>query len=539
MQQAATHTATQSKLNADYIHRRKGSNIWYTRIRIPQDLVGNSAFLSNKGLHKKELTKTTGKVVRREALIVAEATLSEWEQEFSLLRGEDLSVQKTPTLVSKPLIPPVNLDFSFAGKNAKACEELFHELVSLAVHKELSDTGRFDEVRDDFIIKNIDKIDAGQLEDLRVSVSEPDYQRLWMHSVRGKLGGSSRAIQFGHMTSREMKSSTGITFGEVLRVYIEKRGKNESRKSAIKHVETVAGLFADNCLPYGLRTLQKDITKNHVRKFVELVQERWSGSKTCSDAISLLSTICRYGITALGTDESNPFENATALLPKVKVGVRKSSSNKAYELEQLRKMIPDLASYSSRGQGNVTKIIFPVALMALYTGMRLEEICRVKKREIITIEGIDVIRLSYSKSQAGIRDVPINRGCKLAVDWLLNHSDDEYLVSGLHFYDDRRSKKISDRFSAWKGVFFSDLVTSREFTFHSFRSTAITVLDRAKVGNDCISLLVGHEDGRGTMAKRTYSSGWLINDLVEPASKIDYGDSLYAMAEELLAKHAS
>ena len=75
------------------------------------------------------------------------------------------------------------------------------------------------------------------------------------------------------------------------------------------------------------------------------------------------------------------------------------------------------------------------------------------------------------------------------------------------------------------------------YTFHSFRSTAITALDRGEVSNDFISLLVGHEDGRGTLAKSVYSAGRTMRSLVEPASKIDYGDELYNVAVKLLSNH--
>jgi len=537
MQFSATQNATHSHRNSNYLHRRKNSPNWYVRKRIPEDLQGNAAFKSNSGNSKTELTRSTGRTTRREAAVVADVILRQWEREFDALRGLVHPSVQQPNQLSPEAIS--DLDFSFAGDNALQVERLFNSLIGLSTHKQLPASEK-KKLRQSSILKNIANLSVAGVDALNKPVSDQDYIDIWFNDVQsqlGQLGDPVRVRQFAHMTAGLIDVEQGLSFGEVVKDYKRMRENSGARKSVLRDIDVTTNMFAEKCLPNGLKTLQKDVTKQQANAFVEIARLRWPNLKTCSDKLSMLSTIFRHGMAHLDVSDNNPFEYAVKRLPNSTKGVRKNLSNKAYEIEQLSEMLPSMALYYAKSKSAPSVMLFPVVVLAMYTGMRIEEVCSLEQTHIMSIDGVDFIRIWDAKSQAGIRDIPLNRGSRLAIKWLQEHSTDKYLVSGLPIFEGRRSKKVSDRFTVWKSEFFSGESHKRTYTFHSFRSTAITALDRANVSTDNLSLLVGHEEGRDTLAKRVYSAGRTIQSLVEPASKIDYGDDLYELAVKLLKNH--
>jgi integrase len=532
--QSATHAPRNGAQNSDYLHRRNRSPYWYVRKRIPDDLLGHAALASTSGKAKTELTKSTGKAAKRDAAVVADQILRDWELLFASLRGHP-----NPT-IQPPMDVPLQefgFDFSFAGANKDRLESLFDYLIGLNLHQSKYCGRENNSFRDDYIARKINRLSIGEVDALNRPMSKEDYQSLWLAAVQRETGSSAQSRQFAHIMSRAIDKKAGVTFGEVLKEYKERRKADGAQQKALKNIDRVANIFADECLPNGLKTLQASVTKQQANEFVKIAQQVWPGRKTCADAISLLSTIFNHGMKVLDASEKNPFKYAVSTLPKANRGVRKARSNEAYDNDQLSAMLPSLAKFSSKGRSEATLMVLPVTLLALYTGMRIEEICSLKVSDVRSVDGIDYIAVSKSKSNAGIREIPLNRGSEIVVSWLKKHSKNNFLISGLTEYDGRRSKKVSDRFAGWKSEFYPDDSHKRMYTFHSFRSTAITALDRGEVSNDFISLLVGHEDGRGTLAKSVYSAGRTMRSLVEPASKIDYGDELYNLAVKLLSNH--
>lgn len=535
MQQSATQSVTHRPSfigdSSGYLHRRGRSKYWYVRKRIPSDLVGHCFLASKSGKVRKELTRSTGKTTKREAAAVAAEVLADWDALFAVLRGEkpDAVEVSSSKVSSKP---------SSSDGLPDAALKLFDYLIALIVHRKKQDEGLLDQHRIDFAVRHSEQLSPEQTDKLLAPLVMGDYLGLYESKALELLGDSDKVRNFAKITGEYLKYDFGLTLAEVLDRYIERRVANGSRKSAVKNVRKIVTLFATECLsPMGLATPFKKITKQHVKKFVSESQRHWPGPKTCADNISTIFTVFRFGVRVLDAGESNPFEYAAGLLPKPKRGARKVVSNEAYDKDMLRHMLPDLARFSAKGISAAPRSLLPAVLLGMYTGMRVEEMCQLKAEDVRVAEGVRAIFLPYSKSQAGIREIPLNRGSKYVVDWLISRSQDGYLLSGLTVHDDRRSKKVSDCFNRWKTGYFSGEGHKRRYTLHSFRSTAITALDRADVQDEYISLLVGHEDGRRTLAKSVYSSGKRLQQLLEPASKIDYGDEIYELSVKLLAGH--
>lgn len=151
-----------------------------------------------------------------------------------------------------------------------------------------------------------------------------------------------------------------------------------------------------------------------------------------------------------------------------------------------------------------------VTAIAMFTGMRIEEVCSLTVSQIIDVDGIRCFDIRDSKTKAGIRVVPIHTQLIPLVDKLLlaakgdaeKAPPDTFLIAGLgvNKYDDR-SNAVGKRFGRLK----KQLGFDEKKVFHSIRKCVVTQLDRAGFRETAIADLVGHENPSMTMGR--YSAG--------------------------------
>ncbi|MCX4064275.1 site-specific integrase [Pseudomonas sp. S1Bt30] len=137
-----------------------------------------------------------------------------------------------------------------------------------------------------------------------------------------------------------------------------------------------------------------------------------------------------------------------------------------------------------------------------YTGARIEELCRLTKDSVITIDGVQCFDFPRSKSKASKRVVPIHPSLLSTVDRLVKDSTDTFLIpaESADKYG-KRSHAISKAF----GRLRTAAGFSRLHVFHSFRHTVVTELIRADVPDALAKELVGHETG--SVTHDVYSKG--------------------------------
>jgi integrase len=131
-----------------------------------------------------------------------------------------------------------------------------------------------------------------------------------------------------------------------------------------------------------------------------------------------------------------------------------------------------------------------VTTIAMYTGCRIEEICQLKVDGVRTVEGIQCLTISDSKTVAGYRTIPTHSKLGPLIEKLINDSKDGYLVSGL------TENKYADRSNA-VGKRFGHLKTSLGFpkrtkVFHTIRNCVISQL-MMKIPRHIVKDLVGHK----------------------------------------------
>ena len=155
--------------------------------------------------------------------------------------------------------------------------------------------------------------------------------------------------------------------------------------------------------------------------------------------------------------------------------------------------------------------------LGLYTGARIEELCRLRVIDIIVEDNHRALRIDKSKTQAGTRTVPLHSAITDLVDRLAADSKDGYLVfsKSKNQYDER-STGLSRRFGRLK----SSLGYGSELVFHSLRKTVTTKLEQAGVPEGIAADILGHE--KQTITYGLYSGGTSMAQKMEAISKINY-----------------
>jgi integrase len=154
-------------------------------------------------------------------------------------------------------------------------------------------------------------------------------------------------------------------------------------------------------------------------------------------------------------------------------------------------------------------------LMGAFTGARIEELCSLKTADVDLDKGI--FSITESKTEAGVRGVPIHSKLKPLIQSLVESSTDGYVLSGLGVNKfGQRSNVLGKRF----GYLKSQLGYSRRYVFHSIRKTLITALENAGVSENVTADIVGHEKPRITYG--LYSGGTNIEVKREALERISY-----------------
>lgn len=161
----------------------------------------------------------------------------------------------------------------------------------------------------------------------------------------------------------------------------------------------------------------------------------------------------------------------------------------------------DAEGYSTPGSARPRRARFWVPLIALFTGLRLNEICMLREDDMAEVEGIPVLLLRADdpgkslKTKAAERLVPIHP--ELQKIGLLSHAEgirEAYGAASRLFPDLTQSATgyTSNNVSKWFARFLDSVgVTDRQKTFHSFRHTFRDGLRLAGVGSESAEWLGG------------------------------------------------
>jgi integrase len=172
-------------------------------------------------------------------------------------------------------------------------------------------------------------------------------------------------------------------------------------------------------------------------------------------------------------------------------------------------------------QANRHSALHWLPLISLYSGMRLEEICRLRPHNDIAVkDGIYSFIIQKRedwdpKTEAGARVVPVH-------SWLLSHgfkifAQDMKARNAAHLFPelnlDSKKNKLSTEFSRDFSRMKIALGVSKKTAFHSFRHTFRTALESTDHKESHIDAVMGHEGGKGE--GRVYTKGVSVIKLKE------------------------
>jgi len=505
---------------------------------VPKSLgnCGDKRLLYKSGKRREFFQQSTKTADRRMANKVAMQIVNSWDHLFKSIEQSLLAVDSEVNKVARTL----PFDLSFLGEH----EEYVTDLL-LGEREYILAARRQPEVIEDrvrAITLGASDILDGECPDDEVGINEFGTTVAYMDFARdlnglasyvcsqitGYAKGTLRSRAISDAAEAWLLSDDLMTFGQVVERYLVKRKQDVVRLSHVKTQENTINRFADR-LPNGFSTPVQAVSGVDANDFADYVCTSWHAYKTRENRLSHVSAVFNYAKKTLKVISTNPFDGYRSMIPKDNKRHILNDRNVAYSDEQLIEVFTELSAYSSGGRSSYTRGLFGACAMALYTGMRMEEVARIEVKDFKESDGIKYLDIDEAKSGAGIRKVPLNRGALLVYSWLISVKQDSsgYIFEGLASYDGRRSKKLSDAFSRFKKSKLKWADKNNEYTFHSFRSCAATKIDQAETPIEYASLILGHEDGRQTLAKKVYSSGKTMRQLQDAAEKIDYGDEVY------------
>ena len=201
---------------------------------------------------------------------------------------------------------------------------------------------------------------------------------------------------------------------------------------------------------------------------------------------------------------------------------RKGVKREAFTQDELKALFGDMEKYVQATEGVPSR--FWVPLIALYSGMRLEEICQLHLSDIVKVDGVLCFSINeesggsgymkHVKSSAGIRKVPVHPhlwdelGLKKFVASRWAKTPEENYTSTLLFPDlqervnavNHATVKLGSALTHWFTRYRRSVGVGGQHgepstkAFHSFRHTVIEYLHKeARVDLSMLQAVVGHE----------------------------------------------
>ena len=167
-------------------------------------------------------------------------------------------------------------------------------------------------------------------------------------------------------------------------------------------------------------------------------------------------------------------------------------------------------------------------LMALFTGMRLEEICKLGPVDVRDAGGFWVLDVLANergrvKEDASNRTVPVHP-MLLQMGFIKHVATRREAGSALLWPELRRAgpdKRLGSAFTKWFGRYCTKIgLTDPALTFHSFRKNLATALHRAGISETIAADILGH--AHKTTSYRIYSEGTSAKPLYEAICKVEY-----------------
>ena len=508
---------------ADHIFQKKGESTWYVRLDIPKDV--QLAFDNRKvliqslktGLHSEALDRRHVWLARwKEDIRAARAKkLSErdqWKEEIQDITRRNQSNKESwlPSLFmprsKDTTTPPVDI-LAYTESIAPILQELYDGGMEGPVKA-------FIATYHEYLEGLSEKLTPGQGADLGAKIADA-FTKLHMEITAEYYDLSEDEREDMHDLASDPQSykpKSPITPARIqkLRAFLEKVGKDpKTIDTLVKRVELFSAYVREKGLPISFDLVSAYLDQLTDAKGVPLT------SKTKKQHIWAGNTFWKWAIK-YDEDWRQQYKGQPSPFEKHDLPVVKGESVSWAVFTRM-----DVERLHVAALEKEDKPLADLIALAAYTGARLEEIGRVHRDTITLKDGVPIaFSILESKTEAGVREVPIHPAIAPLVQSLLEASEDGYLLKGRALGE---TNKYGNRLDA-VGKRFGRLKTAekfdKSFVLHSIRKTAITEVHRAGASPSVMPALFGHETGMITFD--LYSAGPSLEQKAEVIQLLSY-----------------
>jgi integrase len=264
------------------------------------------------------------------------------------------------------------------------------------------------------------------------------------------------------------------------------------------------------------------------------------GYAAINSYMKCLSALMNFAVNE-GYIDRNPAKGLRVVDPRHRRDRRLPFSNDQlraiFNAPLYRGCVDDEHGYADVGAAHPRRARFWVPLIALFSGMRMNEICQLDVADIRRVDGVDCFLIT-SRSNGGADDKKVKTSTSERFVPIHPRLTE---IGFMDFVDERRrngSVKLfpeltlsttgyySDPFSKWFRRFIHKAKATRPKTcFHSFRHCFRDALREARIDHDVALALGGWSSGsgaEGTLTAEAYGRGFRMATLFEAIKRVDY-----------------
>jgi len=258
----------------------------------------------------------------------------------------------------------------------------------------------------------------------------------------------------------------------------------------------------------GISKITKKITGDYV---TSIISKKNPAYDTLRNIVADISSLFSWA-EGRGYLDRNPFYKLK--LPRAKKGTQK---RRPWTNEEIMLFI---------GSNEIGRNEFTATVVAMYSGMRLEEICNIQEKHVFD----GCFHVYEGKTEAAARVIPVHPLIKPLLEPMSGTFGKGYLIDGIKGggYDNKRSWHFQKKL----GRLRKKIGMPEGVVFHTLRNTFATRMENLGIPRNHISQLMGHEDSN--MALTVYSSGIVIEGLVESINKLTYGEEVDSYIKDTL-----
>ena len=256
----------------------------------------------------------------------------------------------------------------------------------------------------------------------------------------------------------------------------------------------------------------KEITKRNAGDYVTHLRESKNPAPaTLRNTIFDISSLFTWA-EGRGYIDSNPFQ-------KINLPSSSKSPKKRFPWNNEQLMMFLKSKNTGRNE-------FIATVIAMYSGMRLGEICDLQNKDVHN----RCFHVKEGKTRSAARVIPIHPVIKPIIDNLKDTSENEYLIKGIKNggYDSKRSWNFQKKLTRLR----QKLKTPEGLNFHTLRNTFATRMENLGIPTNHLNKLLGHKNNN--ISLDVYSAGLAIEPLVESINKLTFGEEADSFIKEYL-----